>query len=242
MYFANKLEQIKMKPILFCTLITIGLLPKSYSQDVDYNTIILPSNITDIEIHEKLVQLAWKNYPANKEAQRVVEIAQHNVKIAGLSWLNMVRLNMNLNEFNIDATNERNQFFPKYNLGIQIPLGSFFEIPQQVKIAKKDLEISKLRVNETKLTLRANVLSRYQTYLSFKEIYKIQKEAETDTYSNHLLIEQKFKAAEVHVNAFVQSSKNYNDQRVKTVLSENAYKQSIVALEELIGIKLIDVK
>lgn len=229
-----------MRPILFLTLI-ISISFQSFSQKVDYNTIILPSEITDLDIREKLVRLAWNNYPANEEAQRVVEIAQHNVKVAGLDWLNMVRLNMNFNEFNIDAANERNQFYPKYNLGVQIPLGAFFEIPQNVKIAKKDLEISKLRVNQAKLTLRANVLRRYQTYLSAKEVFKIQKEAETDTYSNHLLIEQKFKAAEVHVSAFVQSSKNYNDQRIRTVVSENAYKQSVVALEELIGIKLTDV-
>lgn len=230
-----------MKQLIFIIAIIISAASISFSQNVDYNTVILPSGIEDLDIREKLVQLAWSNYPANEEAQRVVEIAQHNVKVAGLDWLNMIQMNLNFNEFNIDASNERNQFYPRYNLGIRIPLGSFIEIPKNIKIAKEDLEISKLRVNETKLRLRANVLRRYQNYVTYKEVYKIQKEAETDSYSNHLLIEQKFKAAEVHVSAFVQSSKNFNDQRVKTVVSENAYKQSVIALEELIGVKLIDV-
>lgn len=211
-----------------------------YAQKVDYNTIILPSDVTDVSIEEKLVQLAWENYPANKEAQRVVELNEHKVKAAGSDWLSMIRLNFNLNEFNIDENNARNEFYPKYNLGVQIPLGSFVEIPQNIKVAKKNVEISRLRLNETKLNLRAEVLSRYQNYLSAKEVYKIQKEAETDTYSNFLLIEQEFKAGEVHVSAYVQASKNYNDQRVRTVMSENDYKQSIIELEELIGIKLTD--
>lgn len=231
----------KMKSISVVILLLFSTLTTSFAQKVDYNTIILPSNIEDLDISEKLVQLAWNNYPANEEAQRVVELAESKVKAAGSDWLSMIRITMNLNEFNIDANNTRNQFYPKYNLGVQIPLGSFVEIPQNVKMAKKNLEISKLRLNETKLKLRAEVLSRYQNYLSAKEVYKIQKEAETDTYSNFLLIEQEFKSGEIHVSAYVQASKNYNDQRVRTVMSENDYKQSIIELEQLIGVKLSDV-
>ena len=76
----------------------------SFSQNVDYNSIILPDGIEDISMDEKLVRLAWKNYPANEAAQHEVLKAKHNIGVAGSSWLNLVTISGNLNEFNIDPS------------------------------------------------------------------------------------------------------------------------------------------
>lgn len=227
--------------VLFCCILFSKI---SFSQNVDYNSIILPDGIEDIGFEEKLVRLAWQNYPANEVAQHEVLKAKNNIGIAASSWMNLVSLTGNLNEFNIDpsAAPTTNNFYPRYNIGLRIPLGIFIETPKKVKIAKEDLKISELNLNQLKLAVRAEVLKRYQNYLSAKELLKIDTEAENDAYNSYLLIEQQFKNSEVNVSQFMQTSKLYSDQRAKKVISESNYETSIVELEELIGVKLQDVK
>ena len=217
---------------------------RSFSQNVDYNTIIIPDGVEDISIEEKLVRLAWNNYPTNEIAKREVEKAKYNVTVAGSGWLNRITLQGNLNEFNIDpsANPNPNNFFPRYNIGVNIPLGIFTETSRKVKIAKEDYKISQLNLNEQKLTLRAEVLKRYQNYLSAKELLKINTEAENDSYNSYLLIEEQFKSGEISVAQYMSTSKLYNDQRAVKTRSENLYQESVISLEEIIGIKLEDVK
>lgn len=214
-----------------------------FSQNVDYNSIILPDGIEDISIDEKLVRLAWKNYPANEAAQHEVLKAKQYIGVAGSSWLNLVTITGNLNEFNIDpSAAPANNFYPRYNIGIRMPLGIFVEAPKNVKIAKEDYKISQLNLNQLKLTLRAEVLRRYHNYQSAKSLLKIDTEAENDAYNSYLLIEQQFEAGEVNVSQFMQTSKIYNDQRAKRTISESNYSISIIELEELIGVRLSDVQ
>ncbi|HNT50844.1 MAG TPA: hypothetical protein PKK67_09670, partial [Cyclobacteriaceae bacterium] len=52
------------------------------AQSVDYNKIILPGNVTNIEFEEKLVQLAWKNHPSNQLLYNNLQVAKHETKIA----------------------------------------------------------------------------------------------------------------------------------------------------------------
>ncbi len=168
--------------------------------------------------------------------------AKHNIGVAGSSWLNLVTISGNLNEFNIDQSATRgNNFFPRYNIGIRMPLGIFVEAPKNIKIAKEDYKISQLNLNQLKLTLRAEILRRYHNYQSAKTLLKIDSEAENDAYNSYLLIEQQFEKGEVNVSQFMQTSKIYNDQRAKRTVSEANYAITVIELEELIGVKLSDV-
>lgn len=225
------------------SLIILGT-TMSWAQNVDYNSIILPDGIEDIGMEEKLVRLAWKNYPANEAAKREVLKAKHNIGVAGSNWLSSITISGNLNEFNIDpaAAPNNNNFFPRYNVGIRMPLGIFMETPRKIKIAKEDYKISELNLNQLKLTLRAEVLKRYQNYLSAKELLKIDSEAENDAYNSYLLIEKQFQSGEVNVSQFMQTSKIYNDQRAKRIVSEANYAISIIEIEELVGVRLQDVR
>ena len=177
----------------------------SIAQKVDYNAIILPDAIEDIDISEKLVRLAWKNFPANEVAQHEIIKAKHNIGVAGSSWLNLITLQGNLNEFNIDPSSNPNPntFYPRYNVGITIPLGIFMETPNNMKIAKENLKIQELNLNEQKLVIRGEVLRRYQDYLNAKELLKIHSEAENDAYNGYILIEEKFKSGEIDAGQFM---------------------------------------
>src|SRR5690348_9628791 len=86
-----------------------------------------------VDIREKLVQLALQN-PDLEAVDHQVKEARYEVKLAKTSWLNNIRLAGNVNEFTIKsrtgAVNTANgryyPFYPIYNVGVTLPLGSFF--------------------------------------------------------------------------------------------------------------------
>ena len=119
----------------------------------------------------------------------------------------------NMNEFNLnpEANPERNNFYPRYNIGLRIPLGELVDIPKNVKIAKENHRIAELSLNQQKLTIRTEVLRRYHKYVSAKELLKIATESENDAYNSHVLIETQFKSGEVTVVQYTNTLRNYSN-------------------------------
>jgi outer membrane protein TolC len=226
-----------MKYIILLSLLSIG---KLFAQQVDYNTIILPDGLDNIDISEKLVRLAWKNYPANTVAQHEVLIAQHNIGVAGSRWLSSITLSGNLNEFNINPESNPNinNFYPRYNIAVSIPLGIFLEAPKSIKIAKEEYEISRLSLNELKLTLRAEVLIRHRNYLTEKALLQMQTiliENEENAFS---LVEARFVKGEISIEEYNTASQSLNNSRVNLIKLESSYEIAKINLEMFIGVAL----
>src|SRR5690606_24266879 len=136
------------------------------AQSVDYNRIILPDGTFTDDMGEKLVRLAWKNYPANDIFKREITIADKELTQAKWSWFDNIAAQGNLNEFTINpGSNDRAAFYPKYNFSARVTIGMFADIPAEVKKKREGVEISKARMNMQKIDLRAEVLTRYQEYL-----------------------------------------------------------------------------
>lgn len=232
-----------MKKIIVLLIVILPLMSKA--QNVDYNSIILPYNVSDISFEEKLVRLAWQNNPANQILDYQTNISDIEVKQARWSWLDDWRLQGNLNEFtlneNADVGN-RAQFFPKYNVTGMIRLSYFVDIPLEVKKKKQEVLISKSNINMQKLAIRAEVLTRYQTYLMNRELLKIQTEIVEDLYASLSLAEQKFKNGEITLTAYNIEQDRYNNQRVKQINAQGDFNISKIAVEEMIGVKLEDVQ
>ena len=230
-----------MKNAIFLTLLSMGNL---FAQTVDYNTVILPAGIENIGISEKLVRLAWQNYPANEVAQREIVKAKQNVAVANARWLNIVSLSFNMNEFNInpEANPSNNNFYPRYNVGASIPLGIFMETPNNVKTAKEDYEISLLNLNQQKLALRAIVLTRYQNYVQAKALLDIQLVSIENEENSFSLVEQKFINDEVTLDEYNASFVRLNEEKVKKINLESSFILTKIGVEELIGIPLESVE
>src|SRR5690606_33252366 len=127
-----KNNRISMKTLILFLLISTPLL----GQNIDYNKIILPESSRASEFEEKLVQLAWRNHPSNEALRREVNIAGYNVKQNNASWLENIRITGNMNEFTINKASDpfgRAAFYPKYNFGASVSLGTFFTIPYNIK-------------------------------------------------------------------------------------------------------------
>ena len=230
-----------MKKIVLLLLISSPLL----GQNVDYNKIILPETSQTSEFEEKLVQLAWRNHPGNEALRREVNIAGYNVKQANTSWLDNIRLTGNLNEFTLDKTSDpwgRAAFFPRYNIGASISLGTFFNVPYTIKRNREALIISQANVNAQKLTVRNTVLKLYNEFVMRERIYKLQSQALLDNETSHKLAEQRFRRGEIDFETYSTSLGGYNDVMVSQLQAERDYKNAKLDLEQWIGMRLEDVR
>lgn len=231
-----------MKKILILPLIMISLIANS--QIIDYNTIILPPSAVDIEFSEKLVRLAWQNNPSVGVLHAELEQASLGVKYSRWNWLDNFRFTGNLNEFNINNPNptEGSQFFPRYNISATVSLGTFFTNPIKTKAERQNVIISSNNINQKKLEIRAQVLKLYQTYLSNKEIYDLRTQMLEDAYSDFKLKEQGFSKGGTSLADYSFSLDRYNQQKILKIQAEKEMQISTIELEEIIGIKLYDVR
>ncbi len=216
-----------------------------FTQSIDYNKVILPEGISDISYEEKLVQLAWKNHPANEEVKKSVDLAKYDLKISKRYWLDGFRMTGNLNEFNIDPARDitnRSQFFPRYNFSLALPLGQLFTNPVENKQSQLRVEMAESKVNALKLELRREVLSAYNDYLMFEEIYKIYSLALEDAEMNHSIVEESFKQGEESFDKYNASNTNLNQKKISKIQAANDLENSKLHLESLIGIPLEDVQ
>ena len=172
-----------------------------FSQEVDYDKIILPEKADSLSIPEKLVQLAWKNYPSNEALKLGVVSAKKDVTITKLDWTNKVTATFNANEYTIQdgifKSNTGNAVnvvapglgtIPRYNFSVGLSLGDLITTPTKVSKSKTSVKIAESKVLSQKLTIRSEMLKRYQIYLTSIEILKLRVKAVEEAHLIHLLV------------------------------------------------------
>jgi outer membrane protein TolC len=208
------------------------------------STIILqnPPAITDIR--EKLVQLALQN-PNYEIADRRVAIAEYQVKKAKGSWLNPIILQGNINEFSIEhqkTTNGINpaSFYPKYNIGANIPLDVFSAKKNDVKIARENLSIAQAEKNQHFREIKAQVLTKYEDYLLCQERLDFQSQVTQDARTAYLASEKDFQEGAIKQDEYNKSYRGYTDEKVRQFEYQRNYNVIKLELEAMIGISMDD--
>jgi outer membrane protein TolC len=234
-----------MKTLFWMMVFSTNLL---LGQPIDYNIIILPEGTSNVTFEERLVQLAWKNNPLTHIANGEVNIAQEDAKVIGSDWATRFGVVGNLNEFNIKEftnsgqANNPNQFFPRYNVYVQLPLSLIVQAPHQKRAARYRISAAEEKVNLLKLEIRSRVLKLYSEYKKAEIIWLIRKQSMADDDSNFLLIEQKFKNGDATIDEYIRAQRTKNDMRIQLAITENEFKKAKFDIEEVIGVKLEDVK
>lgn len=234
---SNILKGLSALLLIFAALTTFG-------QSVDYNTIILPESVSDASFEERLVRLAWKNNPSTKILNHQAATAEIEVKQARWSFLNDFRIQGNINEFVLDEGADlagRAAFFPKYNITGQINLGIFVDVPLEVKKKKQQVAIVESSINQQKLALRAEVLTRYEKYLMDRETLLVQTEIVEDLFASLSLAEQQFQNGSIKLEEYNRVQDRYNTQKLRQINAQGDFNISKIELEELIGVKLENV-
>ncbi len=230
--------------------ILLFLLPfyciQGHAQNVDYNRVILPSNTSNVEFSERLVQLAWDNHPDNHAVRKEREVADYELTLIKRQWMESFRAQGNLNEFNILPAGEiqelRANFFPRYNFGVTFTLGDIFMNPIEKRQQIKRVEIADEDIKSSMLRVRREVLTAYNNFLMLEEIHRIQSIALQDAESNHLILEDAFKQGEESYDNYVNSFGNINMTKIAKLNAQTNYLNSKLALEEMIGIPLEEVE
>lgn len=75
-----------------------------------------------------------------------------------------------------------------------------------------------------------------------QKLFDVQNEITEDEYSEYLLAEQSFKKGDVSLERFKQVTRIYNAELTKRITLERDLNVSKIALEEIIGVRLEDVK
>jgi outer membrane protein TolC len=221
-------------------LLLVFLSSVGFAQRVDYNKVI-PAERQGMEFQEKLVALAWKNYPANEVPAHKIEIAEKNVSMAKWSWTDNFRLFYNFNDRML-AQDGKGYTQPTYGVGVALNVGSILSLPQKIQVAKENLRISELDQKTQKHEIRREVISRYQKYLLSINLLKIRTQSYEDTYSTYLLITERFKKGEVTLEEYNESLTMYTRSMEAKAVSETEILIAKAAVEELIGVPLEDVK
>ena len=215
------------------------------AQNVDYNSIILPSSATDISFEEKLVRLAWKNNPDNNILMNQINIANYEMKLDRWDFLDQIRVTGNLNEFNIDPSSDtggRSEFFPRYNVSAYFTLGNFVNDGMATKLRKEEIEIAYQNVNKQKLMIRAELLVRYENYLMAQELLKVETETTEDLFATLSITEQSYKNGQATLEDYNTILDRYNVQKSRTIVAQTNLNIAKLRVEELIGVKLEDVQ
>ncbi len=233
--------------VLFCSIF-------AYSQKPDYNVIILP-NQADSQIvsamglspyEEKLVQLAWQNYPSSEIYTSKVRIAEKKISLERFSWTDDLRASFNFNQRNIESGLQSTDsfggnYYPWYNFGVGFNIGTFVQTPLRTSIAKEELDIANAYLNQHKLSIRAEVLKRYKDYQLKVELLKIRTQAQDDAYSTHQLITRDFEKGAATLEEFIKSAAAYNAAVEAKLIADKNVLESKISLEEMIGVKLEEV-
>ena len=235
-----------MKHRILLSLLLITFTQLAIGQNVDYNKIILPANASNVDIGERLVQLAWKNHPSNRAAENELMAAKYNISKAKGEWLDIFRIQGNINEFNVHPQKDINgnpvpSFFPRYNFGALISLGMFAKVPAEVKRTKALAKVAANNVDEQKLRLRQEVLQSYNNYLKYQQILKIRNKALEDATNAHTLIEQKFRQGDETFEHYTSSSGALDVIRINKITAETDFLNGKLELEQMIGVKLEEV-
>jgi len=231
-----------MKLFRFLTLVTF--LPLAVqAQSIDYNKIILPDRVMPNNFEERLVQLAWKNHPSNRVVEQNVDIAQKEKAVARWRWLDDIYANGNINEYTLHPiVGATNVYYPRYNFGVRVTLGSFVNIPLQVSAANGRLTNSMLLVNQKKLTVREDVLGNVERLKQYYKFIKIREQIKEDFRTMYKDAEKKFSTGDINIERYRAAVQAYYDQSEQVVEAQTNYNGVKITLEALVGVQLTDIE
>ncbi len=191
---------------------------------------------------ELLKTTAKENYPRNKIYTKRIEISEKNLNKIKLSWfdgLGIYYLYIPTSSAGvINPTNNRNGF----QLGFSLNVGSLLEKPAQIKAAKGDRDVARLEKEEYELNIATTVEQRYYRYIQQLTILKQKTLLAQDAQTMLTSIRSKFERGEETFENFSKTLIIVNEQNQAKINSEAELLIAKSNLEELLKMKLEDVK
>jgi len=208
-----------------------------YSVDAQINTSPLLKPDTSSAIEERLVALAL-NSPETKNQEHQNRINEYQLKNAQNAWLNLLTFSINYNEQSFSKANTPATYvYPRYYLGITIPLGTLFS-RTQVKSAREGIEIGKNNHEILRRSLREEILSKYKQYKALGQLISIQSEMVNDVQTQLVQTEEKFRKGTTTIETYNMAQRGYNGELSTLINLKLQQDIKKLEIEKMIGVKL----
>lgn len=222
------------KPLLVLILLVAFFKPAAVAQDT------MIDQVSYLYL-EKLIAVAKQNYPRVKAVQLQTDIARNNVTKQSLSWLNTLNYSY-IYQPNTTFNVLEPTVYKGYQAGVSINIGNFLTTPFNVKQAKKELQVAVQDQNEYNLTLEGEVKRRYFTYVQALAVLKVQSKSQLDAQSILKDARIRYEKSELTLTDYTQALMSASSAGSSKIQAEAAWLTAKAALEELLTIKLEEVK
>lgn len=225
-----------MKKIKITLVLLMLIGAKSFAQE----SIIGEINYNDLQ---KYIDLARKNYPKRKALNENVNKMDVDRTLSALSYLDIFNASYfyrpekksvldPINPYNVNG----------FQFGINVNLGTFLQKPFIAKKAKSDYKIAQFEAQEYDLALGVEVKKRYYNYIQQLNQLKIYTESVQDNRNTADNLKYKFEKSEIGLDVYNQSRINLTNATTSKIQTEVNLLSAKDALEEIIGVKLSEVK
>ena len=190
---------------------------------------------------EKLIATAKQNYPRMKKYDHKITQTKLGVNKAKLAWFDGLTFSY---IYNSTTTNTQpgNNSALGYQPGFFFNVGNLLSKPATIKIAREEQTIAEADKEEYELNIEAIVKARYYGYIEKLAILNLRTKSASEADNSQTQIKYKF---ENGIETFDNYSKVlvlYSVSSQNKIEAEAAVLVAKSALEEIIGIKLEDVK
>lgn len=210
-----------------------------YSQDFSSEDIL--SDTLGQAFIDKLVELAWNNYPHNKIYISRVTIAEEDLTQTKWNWLNNLNLTYQYNP-NFGSSPNDGSIVPKFGIGVSVNVGSILLAPSRITQAEEELKVANAYLEAQKVFIRAEILKRVANYTRSLDLLKVRTQAMNDSESSYELIRKKFTNGEVSLEILNQALRTLTDNQERRVTATGDLLYHKATIEELIGVPLESVK
>ncbi len=226
------------------------LLPFStQAQELDYDMIVKSKDDVS-SFEEYLVYLAWLNSPNAEQMEQHQNIANLRIKEAKLGIWESFTPFVNYQFSNSEGIQVTDGVVSENGMlvgagqanglgvGVSFRLLPLFTTKHRVAIAKENAKMVVSSVNTNKLNLRAQVLSRYVTYVYAQKTVEERAKTESDASENMRLILELFKKDLAEFEDVNNASSTYHKAVEERLRSELETRSAKILVEELIGVSL----
>lgn len=225
-----------MKKIKLTLILLMLMGAKSFAQE----SIIGEINYNDLQ---KYIDLAKQNYPKRKALNENINKADVEKTLSALSYLDIFNASYfyrpekksvvdPINPYNVNG----------FQFGVNVNLGAFLQKPFNAKKAKSDYKIAQFEAQEYDLSLAVEVKKRYYNYIQQLNQLKIYSASVQDNKNTADNLKYRFEKGEITLDVYNQSRINVTNITTSKIQTEVNLLSAKDALEEMIGMKLSDVK
>jgi outer membrane protein TolC len=186
-----------------------------------------------------LADVAIENMGSGADA--TAEALKYDYLATKTAWADRLVVAGNLNEFTIKGRNSfsppygNSLVYPRYNIGVTIPIGIFTNQPKQTKAAYYRYQAEVENVKRAKESYRLQVMNSYFNYTKNLQLLSLQEEALQDAEFEYTKTEDKFSKGQTTLEAYSAAGKRFNTEKVNKATLESDTRAAKAELESLLG-------